>query len=85
MELSLVQSVFGAQRGGLLGANLIRRGVCYRPRPLASQPVAKRKVFVFFCLFHFLPFCSLPSSEPVFRAEMETIRGENPHLGFSVG
>lgn len=39
--------------GGLLGANLISGGVCYRPRPLASQPVAKRKVFVFFCLFLF--------------------------------
>lgn len=80
MELSLVQSVFGARRGGcweptsLVEVCVIARGLW----PL-SQLLSGRSLFsfvVFFLTFPLSAFC---------RAEMETIRGENPHLGFSVG
>lgn len=86
MELSHVQSVFGARQGGcweptsLVEVCVIARGLW----PL-SQLLSGRSLFSFVSFFFFLPSCSLPSPEPVCRAEMETIRGENPHLGFSVG
>lgn len=85
----------GSTAGGLWGTNLISGGVYYGPRPLASQPVAKRKVHVLFCCFTFLLSASTMSSskrqlaeqtcKPLCRAEMKTTRGETPDLAFSGG
>lgn len=81
MELSLVQSVFGARRGGcweptsLVEVCVIARGLWPLSQLLSGRSLVSF-VVVFFFTFLLSAFC---------RAEMETVRGENPHLGFSVG